>query len=51
MNFVGTFGFGINRIFVKDIQIAQTKGMIRNTISKMIAGVEKSHANRDSFRR
>jgi hypothetical protein len=51
MNFVGTLGFGINRMFVNDIQMAQMKGITRNTISRTTAGVENSHANRASFRR
>lgn len=49
MNLVGTLGLGINRMLVKDIQIAQMNGMIKNTISKTIAGVENNQANLDSF--
>lgn len=51
MNLVGTLGLGINRMLVKDIQMAQMNGTIRKTISNTIAGVENNQANRDSCRR
>jgi hypothetical protein len=47
---VGTFGLGIKRMLVKDIQIAHMNGIIRNINSKIIAGVEKSHPSVDSLR-